>query len=374
MFFNKFTLLPCFYKKYVVLYIRYTETEALALDKKKKFRPFDLQRDGRGISKKEPLSESGLKRFFLTYGNNFGKIFYVNIFMVLGNFPLMFLLATLSGVTKNETLLPFSDLFQNLGFMFGTAADPTPFGMVLYSLEGLQNVVRVDTTWTYIFYGLAALTLFTFGVVNVGTAYILRNIAMGEPVFVWNDFWYALRRNWKQALPFGVFDLVVNGILIFNIATMIITESVFFTYMMFWCIVVIFLIYFIMRYYIYIQMVTFDLTVFKILKNALIFALLGFKRNLVATLGIMLLTIIEIVCVFGAGGILLPFGIALPFLILISTLAYMKVFAAYFKVKEIMIDPYQAEQPATTEESEAIMTDDVTEAERLAEVKRRNQN
>ena len=121
-------------------------------------------------------------------------------------------------------------------------------------------------------------------------------------------------------------------------------------------------------------MVTFDLTVFKILKNALIFALLGFKRNLVATLGIMLLTIIEIVCVFGAGGILLPFGIALPFLILISTLAYMKVFAAYFKVKEIMIDPYQAEQPATTEESEAIMTDDVTEAERLAEVKRRNQN
>ena len=101
------------------------------MDKKKKFKLFDLQRDGRGIGKKEVLAESGLKRFFLTYANNFTKIVYVNIFMVLGNFPLIFLIATLSGLTKNETLVPMSDLFQNLGFIFTGDANPSPFNMAL---------------------------------------------------------------------------------------------------------------------------------------------------------------------------------------------------------------------------------------------------
>ena len=121
-------------------------------------------------------------------------------------------------------------------------------------------------------------------------------------------------------------------------------------------------------------MVTFNLTVFKILKNSLIFALLGFKRNLVAFLGILIGIFIELICVIGAGGILLPFGIALPFLLLFSTFAYMKVYAAYFKVKEIMIDPYLAEHPELCEkpEDDVIMSDDVTEKERLDEIKKRN--
>ena len=122
-------------------------------------------------------------------------------------------------------------------------------------------------------------------------------------------------------------------------------------------------------------MVTFNLKVSKIIKNSLIFSLLGFKRNLVAFLGILILTLIELLCVLGVGGILLPFGIALPFLILFSAFAYMKVYAAYYKIKEIMIDPYLAEHPEEAPEEsvdEAVMTDDVTERERLEEIKKRN--
>ena len=122
-------------------------------------------------------------------------------------------------------------------------------------------------------------------------------------------------------------------------------------------------------------MVTFNLSVFKILKNSLIFSLLGFKRNLVAFLGILAGILIELICIIGAGGILLPFGIALPFIILFSMFAYMKVYAAYFKIKEVMIDPYLAEHPEEAPEvydDEIIMSDDVTERERLEEIKRRN--
>lgn len=340
----------------------------------KKLRLFDIAKDGKGLSKQSAAKTGSLKKFFISYKDNFGKITSVNIFMVIGNFPLIFLIATLSGFTKEQGLLPSFDVFQNLAGYFSNTP-PSAHSMTLFAQEGLQTVIYRPTTLTYIFYGIAALTLFTFGLVNVGTAYILRNIAKGDPVFLWSDFWYAIKRNWKQALPFGIIDAGINALLIWNIYSMFIsTGGNYFTNTMFWCNIVLFILYFVMRYYIYIQMVTFKLSVFKILKNSMIFALLGFKRNFMAFLGIIVGLLIELMCVIGAGGILLPFGIALPFLILFSTFAYMKVYAAYYKVKQIMIDPYLAEHPeeAPKDEEEAIMIDDVTERERLEEIKKRN--
>lgn len=341
----------------------------------KRLRLFDVTRDGKGLSKNAADKNGSFKRFFRSFKDNFGKITSLNIFMVLGNFPLIFLIATFSGFTKEQGLMPAYDVFQNLaGYFSNTPA--SAHSMALFAQEGIHTVVYRPTTLTYVFYGLAAITLFTFGIVNVGTAYILRNIAKGEPVFLWTDFWYAVKRNWKQALPFGMIDAGIIGLLVWNVYSMFINSSgSYFTNTMFWCNIVLLVLYFVMRYYIYVQMVTFNLSVFKILKNSMIFSLLGFKRNLVATLGILFGVVIELMCVIGVGGILLPFGIALPFLILFSSFAYMKVYAAYFKIKEIMIDPYLAEHPeqgAKTSGDDVIMSDDVTERERLEEIKKRN--
>ena len=219
-----------------------------------------------------------------------------------------------------------------------------------------------------------ALTLFTFGAVNAATAYIIRNMVSGEPVFVWTDFWYAFKRNWKQALPFGIIDAGISALLIFNIYSLITGTSAFFASMLFWSNIVISLLYFFMRYYIYVQMVTFKLSVFKILKNSLIFTLLGLKRNFVALLGIILLLFLEVLFLFGSGGLLIPIAVAAPLAVLFSTFAFMKVYASYFKIKEIMIDPYLEEHPELKPqiEEEIVMRDDVTERERLEEIKRRN--
>ena len=50
----------------------------------------------------------------------------------------------------------------------------------------------------------------------------------------------------------------------------------------------------------------------------------------------------------------------------------MKVFAAYAKIDQYMIAPYKKDIPETAEAEVPIMHDDVTERERLAEIKRRN--
>ena len=80
----------------------------------------------------------------------------------------------------------------------------------LYGIFGVQAEVGYPTTWTYIMYGLSALVLFTFGFVNVGTTYIIRNMIKGEPIFMWDDFWYAIKRNWKQGLIMGIIDVVFH--------------------------------------------------------------------------------------------------------------------------------------------------------------------
>ena len=367
-------------EKYVIIYLvlNLRGIKTVALDSGKKgfsFKSlFDFNRDGPGISKNSSDLGTGLKRFFETFKNNFDKIMYCNIFYLLGNFPVFFFIIAWSGITQQSSSMPLYDLFQNLNILFNNE-NPSAFMMALYGALGMQNQILVPSTLTYVFYGISALGLFTFGLVNIGNAYILRNIAMGEPVFTWSDFWYAIKRNWKQALPFGIFDVLIHAILISNIYNMINSTSGWFESTMLWMNVAIFIAYFFMRFYIYVQMVTFKLSVFKILKNSLIFVLLGIKRNLVAFLGIAIGLVIEVICLFGLGGILVPVAVLLPLLILFSGFAYMKVFAAYYKIKEVMIDPYKAEHPDPvdeyeSEDDEVIMTDDVTERERLEAIKR----
>ena len=344
--------------------------------KKKRFKLIDLERDGRGIGKAEEMSESGLKRFFVTYRDNIGKLVSINMFMVLGNFPIFFLIAVLSGYTKIATFLPSSDLFQNLSHIFMNS-EATPFTMTLYALEGLPSEILLLTPLSYVFIGISLLTLFSFGLVNVGTAYLLRNMAKGDAVFVWSDFWYAIKRNWKQALPFGIIDALINALLAFNIYLTLSAGDVL-TSMMFWANIVLIVLYFFMRCYIYVQMVTFKLSVYKIVKNSLNFALLGIKRNILAFLGTAFAILLELTLLFGFGGFLISGAIIFPFVIMLSSLAYMKVYASYFKIKELMIDPYYKEHPELLpkeeeyDPDEVIMRDDVTERQRLEELKRKN--
>ena len=308
--------------------------------KTKGFKLLDIAGDGKGISKSAADVGYGLKGFFVSYKNNFNKILYVNIFMVLGNFPMLFLIAAFSGVSQADAYLPMHDIFQNLSGFFATEPN-TPLTMTLYALEGIQYQVLVPTAWTYVMYGIGALTLFTFGCVNAGCAYILRNIAMHEPVFAWSDFWYAVKRNWKQALPFGVVDILIHAVLAFNIYTMLTSSSGFFTDLFFWSNIVIFFVYFVMRYYIYIQLVTCEMSIGKIIKNSLYLTALGFKRNIVGLLGAILFAVFLLYAY-----IILPqFTILLLCIFVFSFLTYLGVYCSYTIIKRYVIDPYYDEHP-----------------------------
>ena len=99
-----------------------------------------------------------------------------------------------------------------------------------------------------------------------------------------------------------------------------------------------FIIWIMMRFYIYNLLVTFNLKNFKILKNSLIFSMLGIKRNIMAILGILLLLAIHIFLIL----LILPYGLAvvliLPFVYALAAIGFMATYAAYPVIEKYMID------------------------------------
>lgn len=321
--------------------------------KKKRFRLFDSQREGKGVTKEEAEREgTGLKRFFRLYKDNQGKLFSLNILMVLGCIPLLFAILALSGTVSSGYTAPMSDLFPLIRAENAGQAASNPADLVILAIDGLQSAERAPTFWTYFFLGLSGLTVFTFGFVNVGAAYVTRGIVMGDPVFPYSDFFYAIKRNWRQGLILGAIDFIVLALLGFDLYYLFTGASKILDYFLLWTTVGIAMIYIFMRYYLYIQLVTFDLSIRKLLKNSLIFSILGLKRNVLALLGTLLFVFLNVMFLFGLGGYLLFLGIAMPMMFLFSHVRFMGTYAAYYKIKEIMIDPLQKESTDPDDESQ----------------------
>ncbi len=315
--------------------------------KRKRFRLFDTQREGPGLDTPEAPITPDLKGFFRSFKRNFMRLVRVNLFTLIGNFPVLFALLGLSGLFKIGYMTPVSGYFADLRALWLLGgADPAT--MALVGAVGVQIPNSAMTTTSYVLLGLSLLTFLTFGLVKVGTTYIIRALVRNEPTFMIADFFYAVKRNKKQGFFMGLLDLFLLLLVPVNIFILLESTGNFFNSIVFWMNVIIALIYLCMRPYIYLQMITFDLSIAKIIKNALIFSLLGIKRNLMALLGVALLVLLMVFLIFGLGGALLPLGLAMIF-ILFSAGSFMHAFAAWHKLEEIMIAPLEDDQSSTPE-------------------------
>lgn len=341
-----------FYSDYNILTKTRNFKMAVSSNKKKKFNLYNLFNGGEGKGiKKEPEGPKNLKNFFKSFSIHFRDLVKVNLFMVLGNFPIIFVIIAMTGLFNLDTVQPQHQLFSNLYGMM--QFDVSPVSAALFGVFGVQKYATVATTATYICMSLGALIIFTFGYVNVGTTYILRNIVKGEPIFFWHDFWYAIKRNKVQGMILGILDVLFLGLIVYDVWTYALNTGISLFNIFFWITIAISLFYIIMRFYMYILMVTFDLSIFKILKNSLIFMILGIRRNLMALLGIVIVGFMTfMICYY-----LPTLGILIPFLLLFGACSYMSCYAAYPKIKEIMIDPYYDEDEEDEDMPEPVFRD-----------------
>ncbi len=240
----------------------------------------------------------------------------------------------------------------------------TKEGKGVYKNAPQKSAVRIffeifGTKWTSLLranllYVLLSLPLVTGGMAEMGLTYVTRNAARRKFAYPAADFFSTVRRTWKKALPIGIINLLIWGVFGFN--TYFYAASLFFRtdgseapathWLMFAANIVGMLLFTFMNYYIAFMVITFDLKLKQMYKNAFMFALHNFKTNL-GIFAILLLT----VAVFLVPALFIDYRIWAAVLLLLFVCIYpafrslLIQFVIFPYVRKVMIDPYYEAHP-----------------------------
>ncbi len=322
---------------------------------KKKFKLFDMNRDGKGVYEMENRKPT-LGFFFKLYFRKFSQLLQLNLLMLFMVIPLFVIVCIyfLGDKTPTATSVLYAPLYgiNTVAGNAGSAAllDFFSIQMEIPVFSPLMNVLIIS---------MIVFLAVTWGWQNVGAAYVLRGLFRGDAVFVFSDYFYGIKRNFKQAFFLGLVDFICSAVLIMDFIYFYNRTGSFGLDFMYFAIFALTLIWIAMRFYFYNMLVTFNLKNFKIIKNSLIFSILGIKRNVLAMLGIVLLLVLHIfLCI-----LLLPMGIAVPLILpmvyILATFGFIATYAAYPIIERHMIEPYEENE----QEAEDNLIDDGEQTE-----------
>lgn len=284
-----------------------------------------------------------LRYFFKLFWRKLGKLFSLNLLMIFQVLPLI--AAVLIYIFGKTTPTIHDPLFTPL---YGAhTVNPSPLSALLLGIFGNQLDVPYLTTGKLVaIILLVALTALTWGWQNVGATYNLRSLVRGDSCFLFSDYFYAIRRNLKQGFFVGLLDFIIIAVLavdFFYFRNYVSSLGSGFLYVF---VIALIVIYTLMRFYLYLMLVTFDLSTRKLLKNALIFSVLGIKRNVMGLLGIVLLAALNLLIIVPCLSVGFSAPIILPLFYFLSFTGFIAAYAAYPNIKRYMIDPVApAENP-----------------------------
>lgn len=306
-------------------------------------------------TKKEDLTEEkarlvdpkfGILSFFKLSFHRVGNLCKLNFMILLMLSPIIFTLFGFSGSffawqISDTAMSPSSAVFAQYR---GIAAYEScgAFEALQASFAYLTRV-NIDNAATTVLKCIGLVVIFLFGPLNVGCTYVLRNTVKEQHVFLWSDFFYAIKKNLKQAIIFGVLDCLCIGAIFYALPFYYTYATSFAMQMLFVAMIIITVLYFIMRIYIYLMIVTFDLGYKKLYKYAFILTTAGFKRNLMMLIGLFTLFVLSAYLVI----FLKSLGLLLLFVFTIAFACMICIYCSYPVMKKYMIDPFYDEEGNT---------------------------
>ena len=306
------------------------------MDTKKKFKLFDMNRDGKGVDPGEDTNPN-LKFFFKQFGRKFSKIISLNILMIFQIIPIivsLYLYFFASPTTPTQYFPEYAALY---GIQDTATNAVSSINLGLYSFQ-----LGLPTYNTYIYWIIGALAVFmliTYGWQKVGSIYVTRGLVRGDSVFVFSDYFYAIKKNLKQGFLLGLIDCIIMAVLAYDLIYFLNSPSSGFNNFMYVMTIALIILYVIFRFYTYLMLVTFNMKLGKIFKNALIFTVLGIKRNVLALLGLLIVSAIAILPII----LLMPLGlgvaIVLPLIYYLGVCSFIYTYAAYPILDRYMIQP-----------------------------------
>ena len=300
----------------------------------RKFRLFDMMRDGRGVKKGEDTTPN-LKFYFKLLYRRFPTLLSLNLLMNLLVLPVV--IAVLAYLFTEKTPSQSSAIFAPI---YGVSQiDPSVTTSTILSIFGIQfNIPIFHNPAYWVIGGCVAFLVLTMGWQMVGSTYVLRGIVRHDAVFVFSDYFYAIKRNFKEAFWFGLLDSAMILMLAIDFFFFYTSTGTFGNNLMFWIISALIILYLLMRPYLYMMLITFDMKLRKMFKNALIFAALGIKRNIMWLVGVLLMAVLNIMLIIVCPpSIIIP--IILPFFYFWAFVGFTVNYAIYPIIDRYMIAP-----------------------------------
>lgn len=304
------------------------------------FKP-NYNKPGRGVEKDEPQGSAPI-RYFKLYFRNFSKMIRYGTVYFLLLLPLICFAVYFVTVRVNP------DIVARYVEVLTSASQQASE----YVEEGKQVMMN---SWVALFLTIAVyvprgisiplvvICAICIGPINCGLVYCMRNHAREEHAWFSDMFVRAWRNKW-QGLAFGLIDQgIILALLmyLFTPGTLGLPNAVF-LYLRVFCIAV-FIIWQVMRWYVYQMIVTFTLKFRGLMKNAWMFVILGFGRNIAVALGsLAILLICVLFPLFYPSS--MPFMLLTMMFLMWSMLIFLAVFGTYPVMHKYLVAPALEEQ------------------------------
>ncbi len=306
---------------------------------------------GKGVKKSDVTKSFGFKRFFTTFGDKFWKLVTLNLLFFLVNAPVFALFAYVAGVGGVPYHTPTNVLFQPLYGVLLHGENPAL--NTLYGVVGIQIQHNYPSAITFTLLGAGLLLLLTFGMASAALTYLQRGFVKGDPMDVAEDFFGCIKKNWKQSILLGLVDILLLFVIAFDVVSYLFVEQSFGFLILLYLTLVLSGIYLMMRPYLYLMCVTFDIRIPKMIKNAWILAISGIGRNLLGGIAAAAMLALNVM-VFQ---FIPSLGVGMFFIFTISLAWFFQIYAAWPVVKKYMIDPFYEEEKEPQVEEEAVFED-----------------
>ena len=310
---------------------------------------FDYTKEGPGVEIDEP-QKGPVGDFFSIVGTKFWKLITINFMMVIFNIvgiAVAFVVANWLGplMFPNFSFDNISKIITSLNLDFADEVTAEAYASHLF----ISSIL----CFTFTFVGLQ---FFTVGPAQAGFTYLLRNYSRHAPAFTWMDFRDNAKTNFKQSLLHSLISgsvYFLMGLAFFYYGAMM--EGNLLSMILQAVIVVCLILFTMMQFYIYQLMITFDLSMKDIYKNALLFTFLRLPSNFgVLLICAILLFVIPILVVWMLPNVLAAFVIFILYVVILLSFTlllinYQANRGIYKHMLKPLLDKAEAETQAELE-------------------------
>ena len=286
---------------------------------------FNHMKSGKGVDKRDP-NKKRIAIFFEIFFRKFWGLCKANLLYVICCIPAFVIMLFVSGILTSGITDYFTPIIAQ-SFSNGPAD-------VLSSVVELQVALFDMVLRTFV--ALLFMVFFGAGPVTAGFTYILRNYAREEHVWLISDMWQRTKSNFGQALIVWVTDVLAFVVLTLAFKFYLsISGPMSYLAGLIGFIAIVFIM---MHFYIYQLMVTFELKLKDLYKNALLLVFAEVPKNLVVFVAIVLIHIIipYFGTVMGNMPLFMPIFLFLEVVVLIAATGFMSNFFVYSTVERFI--------------------------------------